>query len=139
MPSPLMGMGQVLGMQPPPQPDQSNFMAAHQAMNLTPQEQSLYQLHLQNLYGSGGVDQPNGRRSSLYNTQFDVDGKTYIAPTVYGGQILPPAATIKKAFDQGLDKWPSYASPGEAENRYNKLHEYMNKDTMQYLQQRGQK
>jgi len=38
---------------------QDNFTAATREMELTPQEQALYQRHLSNLYGPGGVDNPD--------------------------------------------------------------------------------
>jgi delta 1-pyrroline-5-carboxylate dehydrogenase len=43
----------------------------------TPQERSLYQRHLTNLTGPGGVDNPDGSRSTLFQATVDHDGKTY--------------------------------------------------------------
>ena len=75
--------------------------AAHQAMNLSPQEQALYQRHLDNLKGPGGVDNPDGSRSTLYQTSVDIDGKTYNLPTVYDGKILTEKWTgPKRPFDR---------------------------------------
>jgi hypothetical protein len=110
----------------------SSLAAANEAMKLTPQEQALYQRHLTNLYGSGGVTNANGSRSTLFQTSVEQDGKTYNIPTVWDGKILPPADAVKRAVAEGLDKFPSYGSEAEAEARYNKMHDFMERDTAQY-------
>ena len=137
--------------QAPPQPaapsyDMSNFQAATQQMKLNPQEQALYQMHLQNLYGAGGVDNdgsdpnlPAGSRSTLYQTTFEVEGKNYVVPTVWGGKILPPDQAFQMAQQYGLDKFPAYPSDQEAEVRYQQMHGYMEKDTATYLKSKGKK
>jgi hypothetical protein len=109
-----------------------NLAAADAAMNLTPQERDLYQRHLTNLYGTGGVTNANGSRSTLFQTSFEQDGKTYNVPTVYDGKILPPREAVDRAMKEGLDKFPSYGSEAEAEARYQKMHDFMEKDTTQY-------
>ena len=114
----------------------SNFEAAKSDLQLTPEEQDLYQRHLKNLTGPGGVDNPDGSRSTLFQSSFEQDGKTYNVPTVWDGKILKPADAMKRAQQEGLDKFPSYGSQAEAEARYGKMHDYMEKDTGQYLQQR---
>ena len=121
------------------QPPQENFQAAQQDLKLTPQEADLYQRHLSNLYGSGGVDNPDGSRSTLYQLSFEGNGKTYNVPTVYNGAILPPDQAITKAYEQGIDKFPSYNTPEEAEARYNAMHGYMERDTGKYLAARTRK
>lgn len=110
-----------------------NYDAANSALGMTPQEQALYQRHLANLWGNGGVDNPNGSRSTLFQMGADADGKTYNLPTVYDGQILPPDAAFQKAQQQGLAQFPSYASPADAEARYQKMHGFMDRDTGSYL------
>ena len=117
--------------------DQTYFNAAHKALNLTPEEQALYQTHLTNLYGPGGVDHPDGSRSSLYQLSFGQDGKFYNVPTVYGGQILSPDDAIARARQQGLSNFPSYGSEDEAESRYQAMHDYMGRDTQRYLRLRA--
>jgi tail lysozyme len=111
----------------------SNLQAATTALNLNPQEQALYQRHFSNLYGSGGVTNANGSRSTLFQTSFEQDGKAYNVPTVYDGKILSPQEAIDRAMKEGLDKFPSYKSEDEAEARYQQMHDYMEKDTAQYL------
>jgi len=114
----------------------SNFEAATADLKLTPQEQALYQRHVTNLTGPGGVDNADGSRSTLSQMSIERDGKTYNVPTVWDGKILPPADAMKRADQEGLDKFPSYGSQSEAEARYAQMHSYMEKDTAQYLQQR---
>jgi hypothetical protein len=64
--------------------DASNLEAADKTLNLTPQERALYQRHLTNLNGPGGVDNPNGSRSTLFQMSFEQDGKTYNIPDCMG-------------------------------------------------------
>jgi hypothetical protein len=114
-----------------------NLKAATADLDLTPQEQALYQRHLTNLYGPGGVTNADGSRSSLYQITTMIDGKAYTLPTVYDGKILTPDQAVEKAKAIGLDKFPSYATEQEAEDRYQKIHAYMDKDTATYMQQNG--
>ena len=116
-----------------------NFNAANRDMGLTPQEQALYQRHLTNLTGPGGVDNANGSRSTLYQTSVEgPGGRTYNIPTVWDGKILPPAEAIRRVAEIGWDKFPSYGSEDEAEARYQQMHNYMERDTGDYLRSRGQ-
>jgi hypothetical protein len=118
--------------------DMANYNAATQQMKLNPQEQALYQMHLQNLHGTGGVDNPDGSRSTLYQTTFELDGKNYVIPTVWGGRILPPDQALQMAKQYGIDKFPSYASDQEAEARYQQMHQFMEQDTAAYFKNRKQ-
>jgi hypothetical protein len=120
-----------------PVPDPANLQAATRDMGLTPQEQFLYQTHLDNLYGPGKVVHPDGAISTLYQMSFDRNGRTYNIPTVWGGAIIPPAEAIQQADKLGLDRFPSYASGDEAERRYNAMHGYMERDTATYRNTRG--
>jgi hypothetical protein len=115
----------------------SNYAQANEAMKLTPEEQALYERHLTNLNGPGGVDNPDGSRSSIRNITVEMDGKTYVLPTIYDGKILSTKDAVDKAKSIGLDKFPSYDSQDEAESRYNQMHDYMEKDTANYLGQRS--
>jgi hypothetical protein len=117
----------------------ANLEAADKALNLTPQERALYERHLRNLTGPGGVDNPDGSRSTLFQLSFERDGKTYNIPTVWDGKILKPDDAIKRAEKEGLDKFPSYGSEAEAEKRYQQMHDFMERDTQQFLQGRGQR
>jgi hypothetical protein len=113
-----------------------NFSRAMAALNLTPEEQALYMRHLANLYGTGGVDNPDGSRSSLLQMNVGMGDRAYNLPSVYDGQILSPDNAIARAVQSGLGQFPSYASPFQAENRYQQIHNYMDADTGAYLQGR---
>jgi hypothetical protein len=90
--------------------------------------------HLANLWGPGGVDNPDGSRSSLYQVGFiGPDGRQYNVPSVYNGQILPPDDAIARAKQSGLSQFPSYATPQQAEARYQAMHDYMDRDTGDYF------
>ena len=120
----LMGMVQALpGVYP-----EDNLRRAQAAMNLTPQETALYRTHLQNLYPSGGVPNPDGGTSTLFQVGFDHNGRTYNVPSVYDGRINHPDDAIARAMQMGLHLFPSYQSPFEAENRYQRMHNYMERD-----------
>lgn len=114
----------------------NNLEDAHKELNLSPQERALYQRHLSNLNGPGGVDNPDGKRSSLMRVNFDHEGKSYNVPSVYDGKILPPKEAVDRAFQEGVDKFPSYGSQDEADARYQRMHDFMEKDTNEYEQRR---
>jgi hypothetical protein len=119
--------------------DMTNYQAAMEAMNLTPQEQYLYHMHLQNLNGAGGVDNPDGSRSSLLQETVERDGKVYSIPTVWNGKIVSSEEAKKNVDQIGWDKFPSYNSDEEAQARYDQMHGFMEKDTGEYFKRRGQK
>lgn len=105
---------------------------ADAAMKLTPQEKALYQRHLTNLTGPGGVDNPDGSRSTLFQATVDHDGKTYAIPTVWDGKILPVDQAVERVRAEGWDKFPAYKNPEEAEARYQKMHGFMEQDTASF-------
>jgi hypothetical protein len=100
---------------------------------LTPQEQNLYAHHLNNLTHGGFVMQ-GGDVSTVYNTTTEQDGKTYLIPTVWNGQIVSPGNAIERAKHIGLDQFPSYGSEREASARYDQLHKRMEQDVQPLLQ-----
>ena len=138
---------------PQPGPRTENRNAAQVEMNLTPEERALYQRHIDNLNGPGGVDNPDGSRSSLYQTVEEHDGKFYNVPTVWDGKIqtekwtdpksgktfdIPNKTALDNINKTGWDKFPAYATPEQADARYEQMHGYMDKDTGAYLAGRGQ-
>lgn len=111
-----------------PSPSRVNLEAAQTDLNLSPQERALYERHLGNVDGPGGVDHMDGGRSTLYQMSSDSGGRTYNVPTVNNGVILSPDSAWQKAMQTGLQTFPSYASPADAEARYEKMHGYMERD-----------
>lgn len=140
-----------------PPPVSPGLVAAQQGLNLSPQEQALYSRHLTNLNGPGGVDNPpdeenpQGSRSTLYQSVQEHNGKFYSIPTVWDGkrEIEPYARPDGSVMDvanptalanvakAGWDTFPSYATPDEADARYDQMHGYMDQDTADYMKQRG--
>lgn len=110
-----------------------NMEAAQLALGLTPQERALYERHLANLWGNGGVNNPDGSRSSLYQVGFDQGGRQYNVPSVYDGQIISPDAAIARAMQGGLGQFPSYPNADTAEARYQQMHDFMDRDTGAYM------
>jgi hypothetical protein len=121
-----------------PSAPRNNFEAADKELNLTPEEKALYERHLTNLSGSGGVDNPNGSRSTLFQASIEHDGRTYNIPTVWDGKILPINDALKRVEAEGWNKFPSYDSEDEAEARYGKMHDFMEKDTEWWLKNKPQ-
>lgn len=135
-----------------PAPLASNLDAAHQALDLNPEERSLYERHLRNLVGPGGVDHPDGSRSTLYQSVEQHNGRFYNVPTVWDGKIeaqpyktargdvmdVPNATALANIEKYGWDKFPSYATPEEADARYEAMHQFMDRDTSQFLAARKQ-
>jgi hypothetical protein len=139
------GSGAFVGLSPPAAvttqgagpPDQTNFNVANSTLKMTQQEQALYQRHLTNLYGPGGVDNADGSRSSLFQTSVDIGGKTYNIPTVWDGKILPPKDALARAKAEGIEKFPAYADVATAESRYQEMHRFMEQDTEAFQKRRG--
>lgn len=133
----------------PAPPTSPNYEQANKDLQLNPQEQALYQQHLTNLSGPGGVDNPDGSRSTLYQSVQEHNGKYYNVPTVWNGKReteqytqpqsgqvfdVPNQTALQNIGKAGWDTFPSYATPDEADERYDKMHDYMEKDTAAYLQ-----
>jgi hypothetical protein len=116
--------------------DQSHISEADKEMKLSPQERGLYERHLRNLNGPGGVDNPDGSRSTLYQTTVNIGGKETLIPRVWDGKILSVSDSVQRAKGEGVHNFPTYGSPEEAEARYQKMHSYMEKDTADYLKRR---
>lgn len=120
-------------------------------LSLTPQEQYLYQQHWNNLWGSGGQDNPDGSRSTVYTAVQEHDGLYYNIPTIWNGQRetepylttngqqmdVPNQTTLDNVAQAGWDKFPSYPTPDEADTRYDQMHSYMEEDTASYMNVAG--
>lgn len=134
--------------------DQSNLQDATTNLNLNDQEQYLYSKHLSNLWGEGGVTNaptetdPNWSRSTLYASVEPHDGKFSVIPTIWDGKRetepwtrpddgkvfdIPNSTALANVDKEGWDKYPSYNTPKEAEDRYLSMHDYMEKDTQSYF------
>lgn len=112
-----------------------NYMAATQQLGLTPQEQFLYQHHLNNLYGAGKVVYPDGTISTLDQAVVQGPQGYYSIPTIWEGQQLSPDLAAQRAAAVGWDKWPSYPTPEAADARYvGQMHEYLGRDVAAYRQ-----
>ena len=129
----------------------SNLDAAKNDMNLTPQEEALYNRHLTNLTGPGGVDNADGSRSTLYQSvQAGPGGRYYNVPTVWDGKRetkkftrddgkvfdVPNDKALANIATAGWDSFPSYGTPEEADKRYGQMHGYMDRDVGAYFAQR---
>jgi hypothetical protein len=132
-------------------PQQTNLPQANAAMDMTPQEQALYMRHITNLYGPGGVDNSDGSRSTLYQSVEPHNGKYYNVPTVWDGKIetqpyvkpngeqmdVANPKALQNVAKTGWDTFPSYATPDDADARYMQMHDYMEKDTADYMRNKS--
>jgi hypothetical protein len=120
----------------------ANLDAAHRELTLTAQERALYERHLDNLYGPGGIDHPSGDRYTVLPVSIEgPDGRTYLVPTVFNGRSLEPdTPEHRRAIDDagGLSAFPSYATREEADARYNAIYEHMGRDAQAYRRGRRQ-
>jgi hypothetical protein len=125
---------------------------ADEALGLNKQEADLYKRHLFNLYGSGGVDNADGSRSSLYQAVEEHGGKFYNIPTIWNGRRetekwtrpsdgktfdIPNATALQNVEKEGWDTFPSYSTPEAADARYDQMHGFMELDTQDYLKSRS--
>lgn len=125
----------------------SSLPLAQSFLNLSPQETALYQMHLKNLTGPGGVDNADGSRSTLFQAVQEHSGKFYNIPTVWNGKIetekytdangkvwdVPNNTALSNVEKMGWDKFPSYGTPEEADKRYDDMHKYLEQDTRNYM------
>lgn len=107
----------------------NNFEEASRDLGLTEQEQYLYGHHLSNV--ANPVQNDDGSHSTFANITAGFGDKTYLLPTIWNGQRLSADDSIAKAKAEGLDKYPSYGSVDEAQARYDKIHQYMERDNAQ--------
>jgi hypothetical protein len=117
-----------------------NLRAADKALKMTPEERDLYMRHLVNLWSDDGVDNPDGSRSTLYQTVMKHDGKYYNVPSVWEGKKLtgadgkPDDAAIRQKVEEtGWHHFPAYDDPDAADARYEQMHGHMERDTADYM------
>ena len=110
---------------------------AQNNLQMTPQERTLYERHLENLNGPGKVTNKDGSVSTLYTMSVGgPGGRVYNIPTVYDGQIVPPVVAMDRAAQYGWNFFPSYPDVKTAESRYQQMHSYMHQDVGHFIQQR---
>ena len=106
--------------------------AGVQGLGLTPQEQFLYQWHVNNVTGQNGgksVKNADGSTSTVLQRSVDHNGRWYSIPSVWNGRIVESESEARKlAAEVGWDKWPSYKTLDEAEARYQQMHKFMEGD-----------
>jgi hypothetical protein len=105
----------------------------NQMGQLTPQENFLYQHHLKNLYGSGKTISPGGDISTVLQAVVPgPGGRYYNIPTVWDGQALTTDESMSRAAALGWHQWPSYATPEQADLRYDWMHGILSRSTDLY-------
>lgn len=98
-------------------------------LKLTPQERYLYEHHVNNLLSGKAVNNADGSVSTVYSIGVQgPDGRTYNLPSVWDGRILSPRDAVRRVAAVGWKKFPSYATPAEADARYEQMHQFMARD-----------
>lgn len=106
-----------------------NFRMAQNNLRLNKRETRLYERHLKNLWGDGGVSGGvEGSRATLLTATIEEDGRHYVIPTVWDGKVLSVDEAVKRARKEGLRRFPAYSSDRKAQARYNAMHEFMDMD-----------
>lgn len=108
------------------QPGTNNLQAAQREMALTPEETNLYQHHLDNL--PRAVKNPDGSQSTALVVGVNIGGREYNIPTIWEGKKVSVDEAIDRATKAGLQKFPSYGTPEEANGRYGQMHGYIERD-----------
>lgn len=104
-------------------------------LGLNDQEKELYSRHLKNAK-NGGVKNQDGTVSSLRAMTVEVEGRTYVVPTVWAGKVLDPDEAMKRVEKEGFDRFPSYTSAAEADARYEAMHKFMEEESAAELRKR---
>lgn len=108
-----------------------NFLVADTALQMTPEERYLWAHHVGNL-NQGGYAQPEGGYSSLYAMTTSEPGgdpnRVFVVPTIWDNQLLSPDDALKRAMAAGFGKFPSYPTREEADTRYGRMHDYLERD-----------
>lgn len=104
-----------------------NRLNAQLDLGLTPQEENLWSHHTGNV-DQGGYQQPGGGNSSLYTITEGVGDRSYVLPTIYDSQMIEPDEALKRAIAAGINKFPSYATQDQADERYRQMHGYLERD-----------
>lgn len=106
---------------------------ADKNLRLNKRETRLYERHLDNLYGSGGVDDGLGGRATLLSDIVSEGGRYYIVPRIWDGEVLKKDEALKLARKESLRRFPAYSSKAKAEARLRDIHEYMDMDSEVWL------
>lgn len=98
------------------------------SLGLTPQELYLYEHHVGNTL-TKPVKNKDGSTSTVLQRVVDgPGGRFYNIPSVWDGKILGEQDARRRAAAQGWQNWPSYATPDEADARYELMHQLMSMD-----------
>jgi len=105
---------------------------------LTPKERNLLDYHRDNLRKGTYATLPNGDIASVYITGVEGPGaKIYNVPGYWNGQLHTDVAEIQEhAKNIGWDRFPSYATPQEADMAADKVHQIIEDDVERF--RRGQ-
>jgi len=61
------------------------------------------------------VQNPDGSFSTERTIGTNIDGREYVLPTLLGGVQVPPETAVRVARRTGLNKYPSFTTPDQAE------------------------
>jgi hypothetical protein len=96
--------------------------------DFTAQELNYLQMHNAE-QARGGVKNADGSISTVRGITVEIDGRTYIVPTVRNGRILENEAAIDMAISDGLENYPSYETESEANAAERRMKKRINAET----------
>lgn len=104
---------------------------------LTPQEEGLLNYSRDNMR-SGKVLEEGGDITSVYITGVTgPDGRIYNVPGYADGKKLTDEEASDRAAQIGWDQFPAYGNGKEADAAAEKVHQYIDRDTEEFVQNRG--
>lgn len=105
--------------------------------SLPGKEGALIEYHRDNLRNGTYLDK-GGDISTVYITGIDgPGGKTYNVPGYWDGKLhTDPKEIGDHAAELGWDKWPSYATPQQADAAAKRVHKIVEDDTTKFRQQK---
>lgn len=112
---------------------QQHLNSATRELGLSDQEKFLYEHHLDNLHAGLGYHHQDGSISTVLGTTVGIGDRTYMIPRVHERAIVPVGEAVDIARMRGLSNYPSYDSPEQARARYDKMHEYMDRDVRDHI------
>jgi hypothetical protein len=79
--------------------------------------------HYENIVNDTTATAEDGKRQTVFTTTVEYDGKTYLIPQVWDGEVVSPKEAEKRAFESGVYK--EFDSREEADAFDKQIHEKM--------------
>jgi hypothetical protein len=74
------------------------------------------------------VKNPDGSESNVLLGTFGIGQKQYVLPTMVEGKKLTPDQAVNIARQHGLNKYPNFLTPAQADSWARKNHSFIGED-----------